>query len=298
VACAEGLRKKLRKHHGDNEEDPRNLELRDEDFDLIPTILAEPDRIEISRSGGGGSAPTVEFHKRLDDGFVAVVEVRTKRGELTVKSFQRRRGDDGGNSPAERSGGPAGSPSPEGAGPVRPTKPAEGARSTPPERPRKTATEDNGDVASADQAPAARNDGEAPDDVPDTIDHPTAARESEAAEALARPETDHVGRAVERARQRREARETPALPEGFEHADPADPKAVSAWVRRGRRTLALNTFYKVRQRGGKGGASESLDPDRDAATRGTRPKPQSARSSTDDGDAAGGDQARSRENAP
>ena len=72
-------------------------------------------------------------------------------------------------------------------------------------------------------------DPEAPDGVSDTIDHPTAAHENEAAEALAQPETD---RAMERARQRREARGTPALPEGFERADPADPKSFSTWVRR------------------------------------------------------------------
>ncbi len=225
------LRKNVDTHVGENEKDGRNLPLRPEDFDLIPSILAEPDKIGISRAGGDRREPSVEFVKRLDDDFVAVVEVRANNGELAVISFQRKPVGDGEG--GDGSGGPAGGPSPGGAGPERPRNPVGNARGTHPELRQDTASSENGAAGAGPQPDAGANGAEAPDGVPESIDHPAAHGEDAAAEALATPEIDHIGRAVENARRpRRSAAGEPDLPEGFERADPANPRSISNRVRR------------------------------------------------------------------
>lgn len=86
---ADEIRHIMDNHVGANETDGRNTPLTEKDIDLIPEILASPDRIDVSKAGGRNHPPSIKYEKRFNGTVYVVEEVQAGAGQLAVTTMYK-----------------------------------------------------------------------------------------------------------------------------------------------------------------------------------------------------------------
>ncbi len=79
-----------KKGHSDAESEASRgqLAIRDEDFDKIPEVVGDPDRVVFGLKAKGKGLDAIAYVKRMDDGTIThVEEVRTGRKRLAAASM-------------------------------------------------------------------------------------------------------------------------------------------------------------------------------------------------------------------